>query len=430
MDFNMPGNGISPSASARDRSRTPVPPSRGQQLLGTVKSFNGTWGFLQSPEIAGDILCHTRDSPQLTGLPLLPGEAVKFHIMQGPGSPQNNGMKALNVQRQEPADMQDAEWATGALTNNTQQPSQHSQVSERVLGTLKKKLGSNGFCSVEGFADDVLLGDRCLAEAGLNLQTLQIGANLTFEMTMSPKGYRAINIRQAANAGLPGNEGERVVGTLKKIHLNDGFCSVEGYNNDILLGYKELMEAGIILQTMQLGDSLTFDIVAGFKGYHAVNIQKSHVGKRVVGMLKKTHGSNGFCSVEGVANDVLLGDRCLAEAGLNLQTLQIGENLTFEMTMTPKGYRAINIQLAAADTQTQPKHVGQRSVGRLKSVKGSVAFCFVEGVSGDVLLAESSLNDSGVPLERLQVGDVLSFDMARGPKGYYATNIQKELEIH
>jgi len=404
----------------RQAANAGLPGNEGERVVGTLKKIHLNDGFCSVEGYNNDILLGYKELME-AGIILQTmqlGDSLTFDIVAG-----FKGYHAVNIQK--------------------------SHVGKRVVGMLKKTHGSNGFCSVEGVANDVLLGDRCLAEAGLNLQTLQIGENLTFEMTMTPKGYRAINIQRAANGPWsPGGKGawsqggkgawsqggkgggNRVVGTLKKTHGDNGFCSVEGVTNDVLLGGKNLAEAGLNLQMMQIGDSLTFEMAMGPKGYYAINIQESHVGKRVIGTLKKTHGDNGFCSVEGVANDVLLGDRSLAEAGLSLQMMQLGDNLTFEMTMGPKGYRAINIQLAAADTQTQPKHVGQRSVGRLKSVKGSVAFCFVEGVSGDVLLAESSLNDSGVPLERLQVGDVLSFDMARGPKGYYATNIQKELEIH
>jgi cold shock CspA family protein len=285
-----------------------------------------------------------------------------------------------------------------------------------VLGTLKKVHGGNGFCYVDGVADDVLLGSRSLHEAGINLATMQIGDNLAFEMAMGSRGYHAINIQQVVPHQWS-HVGRRVVGTLKKTHGSNGFCSVEGVPDDVLVGSRSLKDCGIDLETIEVGEFLTFEMAMGPKGYHAIDIQqhavKRHGGKRVVGMLKKVNRDNGFCSVEGVAEDVLLGSRSLNESGVNLETLLIGDFLTFEMAMGPKGYNATNIRRS------------KRFNGRLKTIQGSMGFCTVDGVSGDVLLGQRSLSDSGVYLESLQIGDTLSFEMARGPKGYHAINIEQ-----
>jgi len=211
---------------------------------------------------------------------------------------------------------------------------QQWQGSQRVLGTLKKIHGDNGFCSVDGVADDVLLGSRSLKDCGLNLQALQLGDSLTFEIAMGAKGYHAINIQE-------NHVGRRVIGKLKKIHGDNGFCSVEGVADDVLLGSRTLKDCGVNLQAMQLGDSLTFEIAMGPKGYHAIDIQESNVGKRVIGKLKKIHGGNGFCSVKDVAGDVLLGSRSLNDCGVNLQ---LGDYLSFEIAMGAKGFHAIDIQ--------------------------------------------------------------------------------------
>jgi len=283
----------------------------------------------------------------------------------------------------------------------------------------------NAFCSVSGVADDVLLGSRSLAEAGVNLAALQVGDNLTFEMTQGPKGYHATNIQQAVHympypQGYPASpqgytqgsawgshEGKRVIGKLKKVHGGNGFCSVDGLADDILLGSRSLQESGVNLQAMQVGDSLSFEIAMGPKGYHAINI-----GRRVVGTLKKIHGDNGFCSVDGVADDVLLGSRSLKECDINLQAMQVGESLSFEIAMGPKGYHAINI--------------GKRVAGTLKKIHGDKGFCSVDGVSHDVLLGSRSLSECGISLQEIQLGDNLTFELAMGPKGYHAINIQRE----
>jgi cold shock CspA family protein len=195
---------------------------------------------------------------------------------------------------------------------------------------------------------------------------------------------------------------------------------VVGVADDVLLGSRSLNDCGVSLETMQVGDTLTFELVMGPKGYYANNIEVSHVGKRVIGTLKKIHGGNGFCSVEGVADDVLLGKRSLSDGGVNLEEMQLGDNITFEMAAGPKGYHAMNIQ---------KDDVGKRVTGKLKRIHGGNGFCSVEGVAGDVLLGVRSLSDSGINLETMQLGDALSFEMARGPKGYHATNIEQEPEL-
>jgi len=90
-------------------------------------------------------------------------------------------------------------------------------------------------------------------------------------------------------------------------------------------------------------------MAAGPRGYHATDVQQAvdaqpgNVGQRVTGMLKKIHKSMGFCSVEGVDGDVLLGERSLKEAGVDLTTMQLGEVLEFDMHQDFRGYHATNI---------------------------------------------------------------------------------------
>merc|ERR1711924_554331 len=169
-----------------------------------------------------------------------------------------------------------------------------------------------------------------------------MGDRFTFEIAAGPKGYHAVNIQKSRGNGNVGTK--QVVGTLKRIHGGNGFCSVEGVDGDVLLGSRSLQDGGINLEAMQIGDNLTFELARGPKGYNAINIQESLVGKRVVGKLKKIHGKNGFCSVEGLADDVLLGSRTLGDCGLDLATMKVGDAFSFEMVFGSKGYCATDIQ--------------------------------------------------------------------------------------
>eukprot|EP00404_Azadinium_spinosum_P059369 CAMPEP_0180713528 /NCGR_PEP_ID=MMETSP1038_2-20121128/11947_1 /TAXON_ID=632150 /ORGANISM="Azadinium spinosum, Strain 3D9" /LENGTH=531 /DNA_ID=CAMNT_0022745853 /DNA_START=15 /DNA_END=1611 /DNA_ORIENTATION=- len=422
-------------ASARDRSRTPAPQSSqvgGQRTFGTVKQFNGEWGFLVAEGVDGDIFCHLKDTPQFIGPPLQPGENVQFEVVQSMGSKQgrNNGLQAVNVQRK--AGMrQKAPLATFVQQG---QAGRVKQEDERVIGTLKSIRNGMGFCLVEGVEGDVLLGQRSLNESGIDLMTMQVGDSLTFDLATGPKGFHASNIQAVSTGG-------RVTGTLKTIRNGMGFCVVQGISGDVLLGQRSLSESGVDLATMQVGDTLTFEVSESSKGYHATSIRRashahhwremstsskgyhptnmitarpSPAAQRAIGTLKSIRGGMGFCAVEGVPGDVLLGQRSLDESGIDLGTMQVGDSFTFDLATGPKGFHASNIQ---------PVSTGGRVTGTLKTIRNSMAFCTVQGVSGDVLLGERSLNESGVDLTTLQVGDTLTFEMSTSSKGYHATNI-------
>jgi len=167
-----------------------------------------------------------------------------------------------------------------------------------------------GFCSVEGFAGDVLLGGRSLMDSSVDLSSMQLGDALFFDMNTGPRGYYATNIQPV---------GCRVTGTLKKIGDGMGFCSVEGVAGDVLLGGRSLMDSSVDRSTMQLGDTLLFDMITGPRGYHATNIQPA--GCRVTGTLKEVGNGMGFCSVQGIASDVLLGQRSLMDSGVDRRYL-------------------------------------------------------------------------------------------------------------
>jgi len=319
----------------------------------------------------------------------------------------------VKVQRKMPGSM----WQRAPMAPTDIGPPVNGKLTGHRTGTLKKIHGGRGFCHVEGIDGDVLLGERSLKDSGVDLATLKEGDSLSFAMSKSPKGYHATNIQRAVTAW-HGQAGQRVAGMLKKIGDGMGFCAVAGIAGDVLLGGKSLMDSSVDLSTMQLGDTLFFDLNVGPRGYHATNIQP--VGCRVTGTLKKIGDGMGFCSVKGVAGDVLLGQRNLMDSGIYLDTMQPGDTLTFQMAAGPRGYYATDIQQAV---DTQPSNMSQRVAGSLKKIHKAMGFCSVEGVDGDVLLGERSLREAGIDLTTMQLGEVLQFDMHQDFMGYQATNI-------
>lgn len=272
--FGMPSNG---AAGARDRSRTPVPQGpQGPRRHGSVKNFRDGWGFLVCSQVSGDIYCNLKDSPQFTGPPLQPGEAVEFSLVQRSAAQagRNNGAQAVHVTRAEgpgawtprhvPPTMPMRAHAPAPVQVHAPAPMQaHAPASGTHFGTLKVFKDGWGFLSGPGLVEEVFFG----LKDNPHIQSAKVGDSFTFEVTMGPKGRaRATN----AQASLLGHQ---VAGTLKTIKDGWGFAVVEGVQTDVLLGKKNLAASGIDLNSMNVGDVVVFEMAMGPKGYEATNIQ-------------------------------------------------------------------------------------------------------------------------------------------------------------
>lgn len=84
------GGHAAPHAAARDRSRSPMSGSRdpgqhvGSLLNGRIRSFKGTWGFVNSVSFDGDLFMGARSNPNLPAQ-ILPDQAVQFEVALGAG---------------------------------------------------------------------------------------------------------------------------------------------------------------------------------------------------------------------------------------------------------------------------------------------------------------------------------------------------------
>lgn len=103
------------------------------------------------------------------------------------------------------------------------------------------------------------------------------------------------------------------------------------------------------IPSASVGESFDFEVAPGNKGKSkAVNAQQSWVGQQVLGQVMSLRdGGWGFCTVDGLEGNVLLGKKNLQSSGIDCASLTVGEVLRFEMAMASKGYEAINIQREA-----------------------------------------------------------------------------------
>merc|ERR1712032_530589 len=102
------------------------------------------------------------------------------------------------------------------------------------------------------------------------------------------------------------------------------------------------------IASASVGDTFVFTVTFGHQGkLKAVDAQPSKAGQRVVGHVKSFRDGWGFCTVDGMEGDVLLGKKNLEKSRMQGAPPQ-GAALMFELAMGPKGYEAVNIELGTA----------------------------------------------------------------------------------
>lgn len=267
-----PGYGSS-FGGARDRSRTPAARGSGR-MTGTVKTFRGSWGFIQSDHQPGDIYVHAGAADR----PLQAGERVEFDMDAKPGN--HNGARARNVTSLGggPVGVGGVEVGLGGgfgggagagggkgmgkgmgkgVAFSSAPPGQ------KVSGKMVSVKDTWGFATTASIQGDVFLGMR----DNPHLAALpSVGDELSFQLSLDPKSgrYKALSVA-------PSLKGKRVQGTVMKVRDGGwGFASSEGVEGEVMLGKRNLSASGI--EKIHEGDMLEFELNVAAKGYEAINI--------------------------------------------------------------------------------------------------------------------------------------------------------------
>merc|ERR1739848_547571 len=64
-----------------------------QRIFGTMSAVKDGWGFISSPNVAGDVFLGLRDNPQLTSVPAV-GEELTFEVVVDPKSGRHKALSA------------------------------------------------------------------------------------------------------------------------------------------------------------------------------------------------------------------------------------------------------------------------------------------------------------------------------------------------
>merc|ERR1719433_589387 len=112
--------------------------SGGQRLRGWVRSFRGTWGFLNCESFDGDLFVGLKGNPHLTGLDN--DDEVEFEVATG----DRGKVEAVNVTVIASAPKP----TTAAAANGT----------ERLRGWVRSFTGMWGFLNSDAFEGDLFVG--------------------------------------------------------------------------------------------------------------------------------------------------------------------------------------------------------------------------------------------------------------------------------
>eukprot|EP00927_Polykrikos_kofoidii_P048949 TRINITY_DN43109_c0_g1_i1.p1 TRINITY_DN43109_c0_g1~~TRINITY_DN43109_c0_g1_i1.p1 ORF type:complete len:600 (-),score=100.54 TRINITY_DN43109_c0_g1_i1:97-1827(-) len=282
---------LSAAAGPGDESSVP------QRLTGTVRSFQGDWGFLKSEGVDGDIFVHLKDCDN-TANPLSPGDTVEFDLTSGAGG---NQARATNISRCVEARGDAVLTEYGNLNFSGQ---------GEALGTYSGVFAS--FRDGWGLILSDSLPEKLYCSQKDNPRLREVvpvpGDNVTFDLGTNSRDGRnkAINARVAPKEQME-LVGQRVQGTVKSMRESWGFADSPRFIGGILLGTKNLAAAGLA-NVLRYGEPIEFEVAPGSKGQcEAINICRTQAPSAVMpvyqGQPPQQHfpiqapmpAANGFC---------------------------------------------------------------------------------------------------------------------------------------
>jgi len=454
-------------------------PMAGERHLGWVRSFRGTWGFLNGEGFDGDLFVGLKGNPHLTIL--AQDDQVEFEVkIDDKGKAE--AVNVVVVGQKPPTGM--AETGAGAAA-------QQAPAGTRYKGWVRSFTGSWGFVNSDAFPGDLFVGLR----SNPHLATLAAGDKVEFEikcngsgkneavavqpeqqllstastlltgvrpmppMAAAPAAAPAARTGPAERAQVPHLVGQTINGRIKSFRDNWGFVNSDFFVGDLFIHLRSNADLGPVGP----GDPIQFEVAedptSSSGEYHAVGavLMKDDVhnlvGATVRGWVKSFKDSWGLLNSNRFDGDVFVGVRANPQIGMN--GLQQGKCVEFQIARDEKssnGIQAVQVKqlgetvqqplLTPTLTATAPltalprtdpvvgfaapkpgpeSFVGLRAGGVVRSFREGWGFVVSDDFDGDLFLHQGSNPGLGA----LNAGDPISFEISLGSSGKcHATKVQ------
>jgi len=392
-------------------------------LMGRVKSFRGTWGFLNSVRFDGDLFVGLKENKHLEPAGLVQGEAVEFEVKRETKGDGSVGYQAMRVrrlsaptrtpERMEPvasssstASRGISQWASSvsvdpaslapaieALAHSS--PDVLQKLADVLVPLANAAKGSGGprprpealtGSRVEGIVTRlqgdavsdwaVIASDSFEGEVAAHQgsRLLRVGERVSLTLAWGPRGgVVGTNISvltQPASAGFDRKPqpGERYVGQVRSFRDTWGFITSSSFNGDLFVGMKTNTHLD---QPLEQGDKVQFTVATNKKDLEAINVE----------VLNRPQHSRG-----------VLGDGLATELDAR------------QRSRSPRR----SVKRLPADL------AGQIVEGWVRNFKGNFGFANSASFDGDVFVGLN--NNRQLPRDPV-TGDRIRFEVFVGPTG-------------
>lgn len=336
-----------------------------------MRSFRGTWGFLQTDGIDGDIFVGLKGNPHLSSL--APEQVVQFDLITGT----NSKPEAVNVQ---PV----AGTAAAAVQAGVDGSSGGSSNGSRHSGWIRSFTGNWGFINSDFFVGDLFVGLRSNPHLSSLAQGDQVdfairatnGKNEAVEVLVTAAAPRDNEVgarpqssppaAAAVSAKSPGGGdraevshlvGQQLVGTIRSFKEPWGFVNAETFSGDLFVHRRNNPD---LATTVTAGCPVSFEVAEDTQqpgSFHAVKVAvlkdelRNLVGKTVGGWVKSFRDKWGLLQSSRFDGDIFVG------LGANphfTQMPQQGAAVEFKVAADGDRFQAVEVVPAGSMMPAMP----------------------------------------------------------------------------
>lgn len=397
----------------------PAVPSRHS---GWVRSFTGSWGFINSPSFSGDLFVGLRNNPQLSAA-LAAGDQVEFSIRQIDNKTEAIDVHVLGHGGHGPVIPAHRPGSSDGANAAEKGAQVRHLVGQRLEGSVRSFRDSWGCVVSEAFQGDLYLHRRNNSELG----PVQAGDPVSFQVLEDPPGHFQAVGCQVLPVPLAQLTGQRLFGWVKSFYPEDwGFLASLRFEGELFVS----LDKNPRLKTpLKSGESVVFNIQQDEETgeLHAVDVARSNStvqkdtkeGQTCIGKVKSFRGEWGFITSDSLEGDVFLHLR----DNPGLPPLSPGETVEFTVGGSER-LHAENVRLLRR-TSPLSELLGQICSGTVRKFSGEWGFITSPHFDGDVFVGLRSNRHLGGPLV---TGDIVEFritrDVSKEKDTFEASNVR------